>query len=338
MPVDTTFRGIEYFESTFRHQIQPDGEIKARKFVFDKKFGTNPDEWPVEANRYRLIWMPGCPHAHKVVITWKLLGLDRVISLGTTGILRTELGWVFSEDPGEVDPVLKVHYLHDIYTRTDPEFTGRSTVPILVDTVTGKAVNNDHYWIPIYFNTAWKEFHKENAPDLYPEELRPDIDRLNRFIFERVNEGFYKCGFARSQRAYNRGYEQLFEALDILDRHLEDKRFLFGDYITDSDIRLYPSLVRFHQAYHQVFRANRNRLTEFKNLWPYARDLYQTEGFRETTHFDLIKKHYQTSPHLRPLWGNVNGIYTKGPETGVWEEPHHREALSKDDSKFLIRG
>lgn len=337
MPVDTSFKGIEYFESTFRHQIQADGEIKTRKFVFDKKFGDGEDELPVEADRYRLIWMPGCPHAHKVVITRKLLGLDRVISLGTTGILRTDVGWAFTEDPDELDPVLKVHYLHDIYLKTDPGFTGRSTVPTIVDEKTGLAVNNDHYYIPIYLNTAWKKYHKPDAPVLYPTVLRKEIDQLNRYVYERVIEGFYKCGFARSQQAYDKGYDQLFEALDTLEQHLKDKRFLFGDYITDTDVRLYPSLVRFHVAYHQVFRANRNRLIEFPNLWGYARDLYQTEGFRDTTYFDLIKKHYQTSPHLRPLWGNKHGLYAKGPDVSVWELPHGREQLSKDpEHKFLL--
>jgi putative glutathione S-transferase len=332
----TAFEGIELFENTFKHQIQSDGEIKRQPNMFTKRFGNGPEEWPVVPNRYRLIWMPGCPHAHKVVITRKLLGLDKVISLGTTGILRSKIGWVFSEDPGEVDPVLKIHYLHDIYTREVPDFTGRSTVPIITDPETGKGVNNDHFWIPIYLDTDWKEYHKKNAPDLYPVKLRKDIDQLNTFIYERINEGVYKCGFARSQEAYNLGYERFFEAMDFLDKHLENRRFLFGDYITDSDVRLYPTLARFQVTYYQVFRANRTRLEEFKNLWPYARDLYQTEGFGETTYFDLIKKHYQLSPHLRPLWGNIHGIYAKGPDISGWELPHGREELSKHgDEKFL---
>ena len=338
MPVNTDFKGIDYFEKTFKEQIGADGEIKTRDFVFQTTFGDEPDQNPVEADRYRIVWMPGCPHAHKVVITWKLLGLDKVISLGTTGILRTPTGWVFSEDEGEVDPVLKVHSLHELYLNTDPEFTGRSTVPSIVDVNTKKVVNNNHYYIPIYLNTAWKPFHKEGAPDLYPERLRPDIDELNRFVFKRVNEGFYRLGFARSQEQYVRGYERLFEALDFLDAHLEKRRFLFGDFITDTDIRLYPSLVRYYFAYHQVFRANRQRLNDFKNLWPYARDLYQTAGFTETTFFDLIKKHYQISPHLRPLWGNEYGIFAKGPDKEPWNEETERAALSQHPEEKFLKG
>ena len=330
--------GIEIFENTFRHQIQKDGEIKVQDNLFTRKFGDGPDEWPVLPNRYRLIWMPACPHAHKVIITRKLLGLEKVISLGTTGILRDPKGWVFSEDPNGLDPVLKIHYLNDVYTKNNPEYKERPTVPIIVDEKTGEGVNNDHFWLPIYFNTDWEKLHKENAPDLYPTELRDEIDELNHFIYKRVNWGVYDVGFARSQKRYDEAYDRIFEALDILEKRLSRKRFLFGDYITDSDIRLYPTLARFDVVYHPVFRCNRQRIRDYKNLWGYARDLYQTEGFRDTTYFDLIKKHYQTSPHLKPLWGNKYGLVAAGPDLSVWDEPHKREVLSKDpENKFMAK-
>lgn len=322
--------GIEIFEKTFRNQIKADGEIKDLDFAFKKKFGAGAEEWPVEEGRYRLIWMPACPHAHKVVITRNLLGLDKVISLGTTGIFRTPEGWAFTEDPEEKDPVLGVHLLKEIYDRDYGEggFPDRPTVPIIVDTKTGHAANNDHYWHPIYFHTAWKPYHKKNAPDLYLEELRTEIDQLSQYIFRRVNEGVYHVGFARSQAAYEKAYQLLFEALDLLDQRLENRRFLFGDYITDSDIRLFPTLARFDAAYVQVFRANRNRLTDFKNLWPYARDLYQVPEIKEVTYFELYKKHYQLSPHLKPLWGNIYSLVAKGPESDAWELSPEREHLS----------
>lgn len=336
MAQESTFEGIELFEQTFRHQIDKNGDVQTQPNLFTKKFGGGPDEWPVEPGRYRLIWMPGCPHAHKVVITRQLLGLDKAISLGTTGIFRTRKGWVFSEDPGGVDPVLGIHYLHDVYTKEDPGFKGRSTVPIIVEEKTGRGVNNDHFWLSVYLDTAWKKYHKKGAPDLYPETLREDIDKFNAYIYERVNAGVYDCGFARSQPSYERAYNRFFEAMDFLDRHLENRRFLFGDFITDSDIRLYPTLARFAVVYYFFFRANRTRLEEFPNLWPYARDLYQTDAFRQTTQFDLIKRHYQLSPHLRPLWGNVYGICAKGPDLSGWELPHGREKLSAHpDQKFL---
>lgn len=332
--------GIEIFENTFRHQIQADGGIKIQDNFFKKKFGTGEDEWPVVPDRYRLLWMPACPHAHKVILARKLLGLDRVISLGTTGIFRDPKGWVFTEDPDEVDPVFGIHYLKEIYDKDalGGDFRERPTVPIIADELTGRGVNNDHFWIPIYFETAWKPYHKEHAPELYPKERRKEIDELNHFIFERINNGVYDVGFAGTQEAYEKAYKAFFEAMDILDQRLETNRFLFGDYITDSDIRLYPTLARFDVVYHQVFRANKKRLVEYKNLWPYARDLYQVPEIKESTFFDVYKRHYQLSPHLKPLWGNVHSIVAKGPDVSGWEIPAGRETLSRNPGeKFKLQ-
>lgn len=328
------FEGVELFENTFRHQInKTTGKIENREFVFSRKFGNGKDEWPVEADRYRLIWMPGCPHSNKATITARLLGLDKVISIGTTGILRDPRGWVFSEDENEVDPVLGVYYLDDIYKGTDPDFVGRSTVPLIAEEATKKAVNNDPLHIPTYFARDWKAFHKENAPDLYPEGLEDKINKANDWILKEVNA--YACGFARDQEHYEKGFKMFFDALDQLEEHLSDKRFLFGDYITLSDIHLYVALVRFQVNYHLVFRVNKKRLEDYPSLWAYTRDLYQTDGFREYTKLDLIKKHYQLSPHMRALQGNVYGIYALGPDSTQWEKPAGREKLSKDpDEKF----
>lgn len=329
-------KGVKIFEDTFRHQMNQDGSMKTQDNLFKKKFGNGEYEWPVEKDKYRLIWMPACPHAHKVVITRNLLGLDNVISLGTTGIFRYKDGWVFSEDPDEKDPVLGIHYLKDIYKREKADFSERPTVPIIVDEISGKGVNNDHFWIPNYFETAWKQFHKKNAPELYPKNLRKDIDELNWFIFKRINNGVYNLGFARSQEAYEKGYDLLFEALDYLEERLEKNRFLFGDFVTDSDIRLYPTLARFDVVYNTVFRANRNRIADYINLWGYARDLYQIPEFKESTCFDTYKIHYQLSPHLRPLWGNVHGLVAKGPDTSNWEkEPARKHLSSIPEQKFL---
>ncbi|MBE5989780.1 MAG: glutathione S-transferase family protein [Paenibacillaceae bacterium] len=337
---DGLAEGVEIFENTFRHQIQSDGEITIQENFFRDKFGDKEGEWPVEPDRYRLLWMPACPHAHKVVIARRLLGLDRVISLGTTGIYRDPKGWVFTEDPGEKDPVLGIHYLKELYDSDAPggDYKERPTVPILADTFTGRGVNNDHFWIPVYFETAWKPYHKKSAPELYPADLREEIDQWNHFIFHRINNGVYDIGFARSQAAYETAYHLFFEAMDILDKRLESRRFLLGDYITDSDIRLYPTLARFDVVYHQVFKANKKRLTDYKNLWSYARDLYHVPEIKESTYFDIYKRHYQLSPHLKPLWGNVHSIVAKGPDVSGWELQADREFLSRNPKeKFLLQ-
>ena len=323
------FQSVELFEHTFKKQINRDtGKIEQRKFVFDKLFGEGEDQLPVEADRYRLIWMPGCPHSNKAVITLRLLGLDRVISVGECGILRDPRGWVFSEDLGEVDPVLKIHYLDDAYLKGDPTFTGRSTVPAIVEEASGKVVQNDPWNIPKYFARDWKAFHKENAPDLYPEELRGEIDEWSDYINKEVNA--YGCGFARDQESFDKAFDSYFASLDRLEERLSQQRFVNGDYITLSDIHLYVALIRFHINYHLVFGVNQKRLEDYPNLWGYTRDLYQTQAFYEYTKLEWIKKHYQLSPHMRAKQGNVYGLVGTGPDNSKLLAPTGRESLSSD--------
>jgi len=339
------FIGKERFEETFKHQLDENGRIVQMNYLFTNKFGNNENENPIEKDRYRIVWMPGCPYANKTVITWKLLGLDKVISLAQASIIRSKKGWVFGPEIDEtdpilgkyesVDPVLGVHYLHDIYLRSHPSYEGRSTVPTIVDIKTGLAANNDHMLIPTYFARDWKKFHKKNAPDLYPINLRNDIDELNDWIWKRINKGAYAAGFAKSQEEYDEGYDKFFEALDIVEERLKKSRFLFGDYITLSDIHLYVTLIRFYQTYYNIFLVNKKRLDEYDNLFGYARDLYSIPEFKEYTKLDLIKKHYQLSTHLRAKFGNEYGIYAIGPDESKWELPNERYKLSKTKEIFL---
>lgn len=330
------FQSATLFEQTFKYQMnKKTGKIDERKFVFDRHFGDGENDLPVEADRYRLIWMPGCPHSNKAVITLRLLGLDRVISIGECGVLRDPRGWVFSEDIGEVDPVLKIHYLDDAYLKGDPNFTGRSTVPAIVDIPSGKVVQNEALDIPRYFVTDWKKFHRENAPDLYPESLRTEIDEVSKYVNEKVNA--YACGFAMNQDSYDEGYQIYFDALDTLEERLKDKRFLHGDYITLSDIHLYVALIRFHINYHLIFGVNKKRLQDYPNLWGYTRDLFQTEAFGEYTKTEWIKRHYQLSPHMRAKLGNVYGVMGTGPNVADLYAPSGREKLSSDpEHKFTV--
>lgn len=311
--------------SEIAHEIKEDGSFVRQQNRFTTPFGDQPGELPVEANRYRLLWAPICPWAHRSVIVRKLLGLEDVISLGTASPVRTAKGWEFSLDEGGVDPVLKIRYLPEIYERTDPEYTGRATVPTVVDVKTGKVVNNDYFRLTNYWETAWKPFHKPGAPDLYPEELRDEIDKLNDVIFNDVNNGVYKAGFAQSQEAYEKAYDTLFARLDELEERLSKQRYLFGDRITDSDVRLYVTLARFDIAYYMVFRTNRNRLIDFPNLWGYARDLYAIPAFGETTDFDAIKRGYHLGNHA----SNPFRILAKGPDTSVWKQPHDRDKFNR---------
>ena len=246
------------------------------------------------------------------------------ISVGTLDPVRPAeketSDWAFTLDKDNVDPVLGIHYLSEIYLSTDPDYTGRPTVPCLVDLKTKKVANNDYFNLTKYFETKWTKFHKEGAPDLYPVELREEIDKFNDDLFDKLNNGVYKAGFARSQEAYNDAVINVFKKLDELEERLEHSRYMFGDKITEADVRTYVTLARFDIAYYNAFKVNLKSLKEYKNLWAYARDLYQTKGFGDTTNFDAIKKHY----HLCCV-PNPYKILPLGPNLDEWNSPHGRD-------------
>lgn len=313
-------------------RVSADGKYNRPLPEFSTPFGDKEGELPVEAGRYRLIWAPVCPWAHRSIIVRELLGLQDAVSVGKLDPKRPNLpysNWAFTLDPDGVDPVLKIHYLSEAYHKADPDYHTRFSVPAVVDLRTGAVVQNDFHHLTLYWETAWKPFHKKGAPELYPEDLRKEIDELNEILFNDINNGVYKCGFAKSQQAYENAYDQFFLRMDSLERKLSGQRFLFGEYITESDIRLYVTLARFDKAYFSAFNVNARRLTEYPNLWGYARDLYQTDGFGSTTDFRSIKIHY----HLDCRPGNL--FIPKGPELSIWKMPQNRKELSIDpEHKF----
>ncbi|MCL7457176.1 glutathione S-transferase C-terminal domain-containing protein [Micromonospora sp. MSM11] len=289
----------------------------------DSPPGGGPDargRWPLEAGRYRLIWCRACPWAHRARIVRDLLGLQDAISLGTVDPIRDERGWRFALDPDGFDPVLGIGFLSEAYLATDPDYTGRVTVPALVDTRTGRVVTNDYPQLTLDLSTQWRGLHGPGAPDLYPQALRPELDALMAEIHRDVNNGVYRCGFATSQAAYEEAFTALFARLDALSQRLAGRRYLMGDAITEADVRLFTTLVRFDVAYHGHFKCNRHKLTEMPVLWAYARDLFQTPGFGETVDFDHIKRHYYgTHAAINPT-----GIVPLGPDTSGWTTPHGR--------------
>ena len=316
-------------EHVTNHEISAEGKFERQKNHFTTPFGKEEGQLHAEAGRYRLLWAPVCPWANRFMIVRSILGLEEAISVGTLDPIRPDVpwsDWAFTLDPGGVDPVLGIHLLSEAYKKADPDYNGRYTVPSLVDLQTGKVVNNDYFNLTLYLETEWTDYHKENAPILYPEELREEIDKLNAFVFHDVNNGVYKAGFAKSQAAYENAYHLVFNAFDVLEERLATSRFLFGDYITEADIRLYVTLARFDIAYYNGFRVNKKRLTDYPNLWAYARDLYAEPAFSENTHFEAIRKHY----HLCCLQTNPYNILPLGPDLSAWKEPQDRKALSKD--------
>jgi len=305
----------------FTAETSTGGEFVRQPNRFDERITADgSSRWPVEPGRYRLVVSLACPWAHRAVIVRRLLGLEDVISLGVVDPIRDDRGWRFTLDPDGRDPVLGNEFLEEIYRATDPGYTGRVTVPSIVDVHSGLIVTNDYPRITLDLETQWSAHHRDGAPDLYPADRRDEIDAVNGQVFHCVNNGVYKCGFATGQAAYEKAYDALFARLDALSTRLEHQRFLVGDTITEADVRLFPTLVRFDAVYHGHFKCNRDKLTELPVLWAYARDLYQTPGFGDTVDFDHIKRHYYgTHPTINPT-----GIVPKGPSADGWLTPHGR--------------
>ncbi|NMI01783.1 glutathione S-transferase family protein [Pseudonocardia acidicola] len=279
--------------------------------------------WPVEPGRYRLIAARACPWANRAVIVRRLLGLEPVISMGIAGPLHDERSWRFHLDPDNRDPVLGIEYLGEAYRKADPDYAAGITVPAMVEIASGRVVTNDYAQLTLDFSSQWRAFHRAGAPDLYPDAHRGEIDEINEQVFHDVNNGVYKAGFAKGQAAYEKAYQALFERLDALSERLASRRYLVGDTITEADIRLWVTLVRFDAAYHGHFACNRHKLTEMPVLWAYARDLFQTPGFGDTIDFAQIKQHYY-GVHTEI---NPTGIVPVGPEVTNWLTPHGREQL-----------
>ncbi|UOQ60871.1 glutathione S-transferase C-terminal domain-containing protein [Leucobacter rhizosphaerae] len=277
--------------------------------------------WPVEANRYRLIAAPACPWANRTLIVRRLLGLEDAISIGRPGPIHDARSWTFDLDPDGRDPVLGSERLQEHYFARFPGYPRGITVPAIVDIPSGGVVTNDYPQITLDFSTEWRAFHREGAPDLLPAELVDEMWPVIQRVFTEVNNGVYRCGFAGSQEAYDDAYRRLWETLDWLEDRLSTHRFLMGDRITEADVRLFTTLVRFDPVYHGHFKTNRNRLTEMPNLWAYARELFQTPGFGDTVDFVQIKQHYYVTH--RDI--NPTGIVPAGPDLENWLEPHGRE-------------
>jgi putative glutathione S-transferase len=281
------------------------------------------DGYPVEPGRYRLIVSRACPWANRAIIVRRLLGLEQVLSMGVAGPTHDERSWCFDQDPGGRDPVLGIEHLRDAYEARFPGYSRGVTVPAVVDIATGQVVTNDYAQLTLDFSTEWRAHHREGAPDLYPQHLRDEIDDVMERIYRDVNNGVYRAGFAGSQASYERAYDALFERLDWLEDRLRTQRYLVGDTITEADVRLFTTLVRFDAVYHGHFKCNRNKLTEQPALWGYARDLFQTPGFGDTIDFVHIKRHYY-DVH-RDI--NPTGIVPTGPDPSGWLTPHDRERL-----------
>jgi len=279
--------------------------------------------WPVEPGRYRLIAAKACPWATRTLIVRQLLGLEEVISVGLPGPTHDERSWTFDLDPGGVDPVLGIERLQEAYFKRFPGYPRGITVPAIVEVESGKVVTNDFPWITHDFFHEWREHHRVDAPDLWPVDLREEMEPVMQRIYTEVNNGVYRCGFAGSQDAYDAAYDRLWTALDWLEERLATRRYLMGDRLTEADVRLWTTLARFDPVYHGHFKCNRQKLDQMSHLWGYARDLYSRPAFRDNTDFDQIKAHY----YVVHKDINPSGVVPQGPDLAGWLEPHDRDRL-----------
>ncbi len=311
---DTDKHGGEFVRETakLRDWVTPRGE----------KGPQGQPGLPAEVGRYHLYVSLACPWAHRVLIVRKLKGLEGLIGLSHVSPLMLDQGWTFRVDEGSSgDRINGVDFHHQLYTMTDSAYTGRVTVPALWDTQQRRIVNNESAELLRMFNDAFDEL-TGNRLDLVPEDLRETIDAVNEDVYDHINNGVYKSGFATSQKVYEKHVIALFDALDRMEARLAESRYLAGEWLTEADIRLFSTLVRFDAVYYSHFKCNLRRIEDYPHLANYLRELYQWPGVAETVNFDHIKRHYYYSHDTI----NPTRIVPYGPRLDL-ERPHDRERL-----------
>jgi len=314
----------EYGDYSVKAPVRADGAFVRPLYPFQGRITADGSSgFPAEAGRYHLYVSLACPWAHRSVIVRRLMGLEDVVSLSVVDPIRDGRGWAFREGPGYgPDPVNGFTLIREAYDATEPGYDGHISVPVLWDRETSRIISNNFPDITIDLDTQFGAWATPDV-DLYPQPLRPEIDALNDRVYVSVNNGVYQCGFAGTQAAYDTAVTALFGTLGELEERLATQRYLFGDQITEADVRLWVTLARFDSVYVTHFKANVRRIVDYPNLWAYTRDLYQHPAFGPTTNFDHIKRHYYTThPHLNP-----QRIVPAGPVLD-WAEPHHREKLA----------
>ncbi len=271
-------------ESSFRHWVTPDGSAGP----------TGNAGFKAEENRYHLYVSDACPWAHRTVIFRKLKKLENILGISYVEADMLDDGWTFSADGKYKDNLYDLRYAYELYQKSDDNFTGQITVPILWDTKTNTIVNNESSEIIRMLNSAFNAF-TDDKTDYYPEELQEQINTLNQPVYDNINNGVYRCGFANTQAAYEKAFTRLFNQLDKTEQLLSTQRYLLGKQITEADWRLFTTLIRFDAVYVGHFKCNLRRISDYPNLSNYLRELYQVPGIAETVDFDYIKRHYYYS-------------------------------------------
>ena len=299
-------------------EIDKNGYFRRQPNHFTTPFGDGENDLKAEGNkRYRLVWAKLCHWSNRAAIVRELEGLEDQISVNMVEHAPHEknLGWEYVYNENNIDPVLGDQFLSEAYYRADDDYQGRTTVPALIDTTTGKVVNNDYNWLTTYFEVNFRPWHKKGAPELYPVELREEIDKMNLWLFDNINNAVYRSSFSRSNEGHFDGVNTFYAAMDRLEKRLETNRFLFGDYVTYSDIRLYETLARLVILYTTKRGETKRPLYTYKNLWGYAKELWEIPAFAHHTDFAAIIRQ-----------GRI-----EGEEDGFRASTHYDLALPKID-------
>lgn len=299
-------------------EIDKNGYFRRQPNHFTTPFGDGENDLKAEGNkRYRLVWAKLCHWSNRAAIVRELEGLEDQISVNMVEHAPHEknLGWEYVYNENNIDPVLGDQFLSEAYYRADDDYQGRTTVPALIDTTTGKVVNNDYNWLTTYFEVNFLPWHKKGAPELYPVELREEIDKMNLWLFDNINNAVYRSSFSRSNEGHFDGVNTFYAAMDRLEKRLETNRFIFGDYVTDSDIRLYVTLARLDIRYTTQLGETKRPLYTYKNLWGYAKELWEIPAFAHHTDFAAIIRQ-----------GRI-----EGEEDGFRASTHYDLALPKID-------
>lgn len=299
-------------------EIDKNGYFRRQPNHFTTPFGDGENDLKEEGNkRYRLVWAKLCHWSNRAAIVRELEGLEDQIFVNMVEHAPHEknLGWEYVYNENNIDPVLGDQFLSEAYYRADDDYQERTTVPALIDTTTGKVVNNDYNWLTTYFEVNFRPWHKKGAPELYPVELREEIDKMNLWLFDNINNAVYRSSFSRSNEGHFDGVNTFYAAMDRLEKRLETNRFLFGDYVTDSDIRLYVTLARLDIRYTAQLGETKRPLYTYKNLWGYAKELWEIPAFAHHTDFAAIIRQ-----------GRI-----EGEEDGFRASTHYDLALPKID-------
>ena len=310
-----------------KSEIDERGAFIRQPNAFIKPFGEEPEDNHAEADRYDIYWAHGCHWSNRPVIVRDILGLQDVIGdVATTSSGQANIyGHGFADQPEHKDPICGVYFLSQFYKNADPEFTGRATTPTFVDVKNKTAVNNDYHRLTNYIEVQFRKFQPVDAPDLYPVKYRTEIDEFNDWLFPTVNNGHYRMAFCQSWEAYEEAYNDFFDSVEKLDERLKTNRFLFGDYITDSDIRLYVTLVRWETSYYHNIGPMKKRITEYPNLWGYVKELFSLPVFRKYTFFEFPKNDTKGIFASYP-----KRIAAQVPYDELWKTDGTRKALSND--------